>query len=91
MLPLLTPKRQNGLTRTGHLTTKIIMDSSNRDLVNSGDDVNAEGTLTATTFTGMVFVCLNMQRCFLGECTPTIVGKEQRKKTYLCKSPSIKK
>jgi hypothetical protein len=82
MLPLLTPKRQNGLTRTGHLTTKIIMGSSNRDLVNSGD-VNAEGTLTATTFTGMVFVCLNMQRCFLGECTPTIVGKEQRKNVSL--------
>jgi hypothetical protein len=45
--------------------------------------VNAEGTLTATTFTGMVFVCLNMQRCFLGECTPTIVGKEQRKNVSL--------
>ncbi|GJN05558.1 hypothetical protein PR202_ga23198 [Eleusine coracana subsp. coracana] len=29
-LQFLTPRRQNGLTRTGHLTTKIIMGSSNK-------------------------------------------------------------
>ena len=64
-LRFLTPKRQNGLTHTGLLTTKIIMDSSNK----TGKYQIKQKQPQPLSLASMVSPSLNIRDCVLGECT----------------------